>query len=166
VRGPFKGLRSCLALAFGAVFLVVVFLTRGCVSHVEVARVPSPDGTLEAVLIETNGGATTSFGYRVRLQRRPGWLWGSREVASLYGAFRSKCAYGVNLRWTGARKLRVEYLEAQFANAEAKSGFGQETVSIDLHGGIEDPKAPCGGMEYNMRDRRRLNRPRGSGSAQ
>ncbi len=43
-------------------------LCTGCkekASSYQVAHVSSPNGSLEAVLTETNGGATTSFGYEV-----------------------------------------------------------------------------------------------------
>jgi hypothetical protein len=48
---------------------IALALLAGCslVSRDEVARVASPDGRVEAVLIETNGGATTSFGYEVHV---------------------------------------------------------------------------------------------------
>jgi hypothetical protein len=42
----------------------------GLVSRDEVARVISPDGRLEAILIETNGGATTAFGYEIWLREK------------------------------------------------------------------------------------------------
>ena len=34
----------------------------------QVNSAPSPDGEVNAVLFETNGGATTSFGYEVELR--------------------------------------------------------------------------------------------------
>jgi hypothetical protein len=48
--------------------LVLAVLCVGCeprVSSYEVGRTASPNGSLEAILTETNGGATTSFGYEV-----------------------------------------------------------------------------------------------------
>ena len=47
------------------VILSLLLSACGIASEDEVARVTSPDGRVEAVLIETNGGATTSFGYKV-----------------------------------------------------------------------------------------------------
>jgi hypothetical protein len=40
-----------------------IFLLAGEPSKDEVARNTSPTGKVDAVLLETNGGATTSFGY-------------------------------------------------------------------------------------------------------
>lgn len=57
---PLSGHRTCVAVG--------VLLLAGCLdipgggsptSWLEVARAPSPDGRLDAVLIEQNGGATT-----------------------------------------------------------------------------------------------------------
>jgi hypothetical protein len=59
------------------------------VSRDEVARVTSPDGTVDAVLVEVNGGATTSFGYQVFLVQRGGKRSDPSEVAELYEATRN-----------------------------------------------------------------------------
>ncbi|HEU4924800.1 MAG TPA: hypothetical protein VFT23_17200 [Burkholderiales bacterium] len=45
--------------------MIVVLAAAGCANHDEVARVPPPDKQLDAVLVESNGGATTSFWYDV-----------------------------------------------------------------------------------------------------
>src|ERR1700753_1241865 len=65
---------------------VLAVLVSGCKeqSSYEVAHLFSPDGSLEASVTETNGGATTSFGYEVSVGVK-----GSKtltHVASLYGA--------------------------------------------------------------------------------
>jgi hypothetical protein len=113
----------------------------------------SPDGRVDAVLIETNGGATTSFGYGVHLVPT-GEASVGNEVASLYGATRSACAYGVNLRWAGASRLIVEYQQAQQAKA-ADAELERKKIVVQLKAGNIDPNAPCGGIEHNLRARRR-----------
>ena len=50
--------------------LVLLLAACGVVSRDEVAVVASPDRPLEAVLIETNGGATTSFGYEIWVREK------------------------------------------------------------------------------------------------
>ena len=40
-------------------------------SHGEVAWANSPDGLTHAILSETNGGATTSYGYKIELHPAP-----------------------------------------------------------------------------------------------
>jgi hypothetical protein len=94
-------------------FPIVFALLASCglVSRDEVARVVTPDGRVEAVLVETNDGATTSFGYEVHVveKGRPA----GHRVAWLYGAGRNAQAYGANLKWAGENELMIEYLEAR-----------------------------------------------------
>lgn len=124
-------------------------LLPGGTSRTEVARLASPDGSLEAVLIETNGGATTSFGYLIYVVPA-GETRSRQEAASLYAAKRSGCAYGVNLRWAAPDRLVAEYYDAKLAEI-AEDRPDQRHVSVELRPGINDPNAPCGGMEYNIR---------------
>lgn len=107
----------------------------------------SPDGALEAVVNETNGGATTSFGYEVGIREK-----GSRaevSAATLYDATRNPDAYGVNVRWLDNRTLHIEYFHAkdQFSERWIPLHGG---VSIQMQGGVLDPKAPAGGMLFNL----------------
>jgi hypothetical protein len=132
--------------------LMLAVLGIGCKeqpSSYEVTHVTSPNGSLEAVLSETNGGATTSFGYEVSVGSK-----GAKtltHVASLYGAVRNEQAYGVNLSWTGDHALRVQYLRAKAVQNVSKSvTVGGQQVEIELQSGIEDPAAPSGGMHYNQ----------------
>ena len=74
----------------------------------EVARVVSPSGKVDAVLLETNGGATTSFGYEVYVVERGAEPIGEPAVF-LYGAIRNQSAYGVNLKWE-SQKLSITSL--------------------------------------------------------
>ena len=118
-------------------------------SSYEVAHVASPNGSLEAILTETNGGATTSFGYEVSVGTK-----GAKKpdhVASLYGAVRNEQAYGVNLSWTGDHILRVQYLRAKAVHNVSKTiNVGGQQVEVELQSGVEDPMAPSGGMHYNQ----------------
>ena len=125
----------------------------GCVSREEVARVPSPDGRVEAVVVETNGGATTSFGYEVQVFERTGYR--AAFVASVYGAVRNDNAFGVNLNWASNDELRIEYMEARQARLEHSSvHLGGRDIRIVLQAGIRDPDAPAGGMLDNSEHKR------------
>jgi hypothetical protein len=118
---------------------------------------PSPDGRVEAVLMETNGGATTSFGYEVHVveKGRPA----SDQVARLYGAVRNENAYGANLKWISDNELVVEYLEARDQTLGLASvSVAGRAIKVSLRSGVSDPTAPAGGMLYN------LERTRGGGS--
>jgi hypothetical protein len=117
-----------------------------------VARVPSPDGRLEAILEETNGGATTSFAYDVSVVKKGERPSAPARVASFYGAVRSDSAYGVNLVWLGPTSLELQYLRAkQLKLTEAPPVVGGSKISVQLRPGISAPNAPSGGMLFNLR---------------
>lgn len=141
-----------------ALTLSLVLAACGLVSRDEVAKAPSPDGRLEAVLIETNGGATTSFGYEIWLRQTDGRS--GEEVAYLYGAIRSESAYGANLRWTNDGQLSIEYLKAQMERLDKQTvTIGGREVHVALKPQIADPNAPSGGMLFNLeREKQRLQR--------
>src|SRR4051812_23442156 len=96
---------------WSAVLLITLLFGCSHVSRDEVAKQSSPDVTIEAILYETNGGATTSFGYEAVL-RATNTSQGV-IVANLYGAVRNASAYGVNLKWLNDRELVLEYLTAK-----------------------------------------------------
>jgi hypothetical protein len=124
----------------------------GCVSSDEVARTRSPAGDVEGVVVETNGGATTSFGYVVYVVPTGASTFWRTGVASLYAARRSPTAYGVNLTWPTPDMMMIEYLEAQSADLlrERPLTIGTRTISVGLISGITDPKACPGGMLFNL----------------
>ena len=143
-----------LRLLMFCLFLAV-FIGCGLVSIDEVARVRSPTGRLDAVVVEINGGATTSFAYEVYVVPAGSATWRGKEVASLYAAVRNDDAYGVNLRWTSGNSLLIEYLKARNQQLDTADTYvvGQH-VKIALRDGISDPTAPGGGMLYNLRQRK------------
>ena len=130
-------------------------LVAGCLfgrpSRDEVSRVRSPDGAIEAIVVETNGGATTSLGYEIHVVSAGHPPESAHRVAFLYGAGRNASAYGVNLRWTSPASLSIEYRDAKSANLDQpRVAIASRQVSVTLAGGIEDPSAPPGGMLYNL----------------
>ena len=133
--------------------LTLAFL-GGCASHDEVARVPSPDRALDAVLVESNGGASTSFWYDVYVVSSGSDLEWSPSVMDFYGAIRSEEAYGVNLRWADSSNLYVEFLRAKKVSSTSSRIFrGRRIVRVVVHEGKTDTKAPPGGMLYNLQGR-------------
>ena len=124
----------------------------GCgpsISRERVSQVPSPDGGMVATLFETNGGATTSFGYEVELSPKegsPGTL-----VAKLYGATRNEEAYGVNLKWASDSDLAIECLKLKGTpEVHDPVRLNGRTIQVNLRTGIEDQSAPSGGMSLNL----------------
>jgi hypothetical protein len=112
-------------------------------------RAVSPDHALTARLFEVNGGATTDFGYRVDVERNWPIRW-SRTVASFYGAGRSACAYGVNMTWQSDNTLLLTYRGAKSANVDSTAQVLGRTIHVVSKTGVNDPTAPCGGMEYGQ----------------
>jgi hypothetical protein len=122
-------------------------------SAAEVSRVASPRGDIEGVLIETNGGATTSFGYEIFVVPR-GTKPSGTPAAFLYGASRSQSAYGVNLRWPSDSNLDVEYESAKSAKVGVPLVVvANRNVHVELKSNVSDPNAPPGGMLYNLKGR-------------
>jgi len=138
-----------VALFVGAIS-IFLWLAPGS-SADEVARVSSPEGDIEAVLVETNGGATTSFGYEIFVVPN-GVKKRSSRAAHLYAAVRNSSAYGVNLRWLSASELLIEYQKADSSEVDQPSVVvAGRTVRVVLRPGVTDPNAPPGGMLYNKR---------------
>ena len=137
---------------------ILCCFTTACITNItndEVARAPSPDGRVDAVIFESNGGATTLFGYQVELRERSFWRR-SEDVAYLYGATRNESAWGVNVRWLNDREVRVEYLDAKkvWLNKPNIRLAGRE-ITVVLQAGVEDRTAPAGGMLDNLERGRR-----------
>ena len=131
----------------------LAFVVAGCepAPGVEVARAPSPSGAVEAVLFESNGGATTSFGYGVFVVEAGAQVEGP-PTATLYAAVRSDSAYGVNLRWEDDRTLALVYLSARHTGSAVRSSSPRgPPIRVIFRDGIEDPEAPAGGMAFNLR---------------
>jgi hypothetical protein len=138
--------------------VLVLSLLCGCVgsgsSHDVVARSTSPDGTIDAITIESNGGATTSFWYDVCLAPRGLTCKVSESLVRLYGATRNGQAYGINVRWVSKSLLQVEYLQAKRVKAiQSVATVGGRNIDVALRSGVSDPSAPAGGMLYNVQDR-------------
>src|ERR1022692_401638 len=140
---------SAVSRAIASLTLIACIGCWPAISHDEVARASSPDGRVDAVLFETNGGATTSFGYEVELGRK-----GSprgKKVARLYGAVRNAQAYGVDLRWENDHSLVIECLHTETPPEMQRSvAVDGRDVQIVLHIGVENKSAPGGGMMHNL----------------
>jgi hypothetical protein len=123
-----------------AIPLAIVLTACGFVSRDEVARVGSPDGRVDAVLVETNGGATTAFGYEIHIVER-GKSYGE-AAATLHGAVRNENAYGANLRWLTDSDLLVEYQRAHAQVIEKTSvRVAGRDIRIVLRPGVLDSNA-------------------------
>lgn len=137
--------------------LLIIFalvISCGDLGFDEVARETSPNEKVDAVLIETNGGATTSFGYRVFIVPKGEKIEKAIEdwkVATFYSAVRNESAFGVNLKWYSENELVIEYLSAKNEQIlKPEIIIENVNISVKLKNGIKDSKAPAGGMLYNL----------------
>ena len=127
--------------------LILVASLTGCVDVSEdvVNRAISPDSTRDALVTEVNGGATTSFVYRVYVVPHRGQPEDKYQVASLYAAYRNDSALGVNVRWKDSNELRVEYAGSRYATRVSSDQW--KGLMVQLDSGIIDPAAPAGHMK-------------------
>jgi len=134
--------------------IVTILLLSACSgSEDTVFKVVSPSGEVDAILMETNDGATTSFGYKVFVQEASASS-SMILVANFYGATRSESAYGVNLVWNTKNILEIQYYKSSSANL-VKSGVTLNNIKylITTKSGVYDKNAPSGGMLYNLKGR-------------
>jgi hypothetical protein len=119
-----------------------------------VARAKSPSGVVEAQLDESNGGATTNFGYVVSLTGVSSSATTAVRVASAHGANRNDQAYGMTLVWVDANTLEIQYWQARSATVERPSvSIDGMTITTRMKPGVRDESAPAGGMLYNIQHR-------------
>ncbi len=117
----------------------------------EVLRVNSPSGDSVAIVVEVNGGATTSFAYEV-LVKSTGLRFGNTKVASFYRPLRNFNAYGVNPRWVSNDELQIEYFSSRFDEVISPVyRFSDPPIRVVLKPGVIDAAAPAGSMLNNLR---------------
>lgn len=137
---------------YGCLILISFFLFACSKSGSEVARVVSPDGKIDAVILESSGGATTSFWYNVCVVPHGTRCDIANSAVILYGASRNDSAYGVNMRWPSNKSLIVEYMRAKNVKIRhATIALGNNLVHVVLHSNVIDAAAPPGGMLYNKK---------------
>ena len=120
----------------------------------EVARVASPSGRIDAIVIEANTGPKASSSYDVFLVPSGQDHNQGIHIASLYAASRSRTAFGVNLKWSGPGELAIEFLEASAAEIMKQTASVEgEQVQVRLRAGVEDATAEPGGMLDNIKKR-------------
>lgn len=128
-------------------FSIVAVLLAGCSSvGDEAARVTSPNGGYDAVVLEDGAGATTSFWYNVCVVPTTKRCTDRDIYVVLYDAGRNPSAYGVNLRWSDTEHLIVEYDTAKSVKRLQSDRAPLGAISIELAPGTVDRLAPPGAM--------------------
>jgi hypothetical protein len=111
-----------------ALLALLVALQAGCGFRTDVERVPAPEYPLDAVLVERNGGATTSFSYEVHIVPRgksPAWSFWRSPVMAIW----SGCGDRIAMEWGRSNLLIVKCDEA--ANI---SDFSNRWIGPDAAG--------------------------------
>ncbi|HKY04089.1 MAG TPA: hypothetical protein VJQ56_04320 [Blastocatellia bacterium] len=138
--------------------LLLLALLPGCsvpFRSGEVARVASPSGRVDAIVIEANTGRASASSYDVFIVPSGEGHARGRHVASLYSATRNRSSYGVNLKWENSARLAIEYLKASAAKVlEERPAVEGEQVEVWLRDGVEDVQAPPGIMLDNLHKKR------------
>lgn len=88
-------------------WLVLCLIGCGPGSHEEMMRVTSPDKAVDAVLVRTNAGATTAFGYELHLVPTGGKPQRGHEK------LRADHLTDVTIRWQQPKFLQVQYKEGR-----------------------------------------------------
>jgi hypothetical protein len=130
----------CRTLAALLLLLAAVFLVfHACAStfgYKEVARVGSPDGTVDAVLLRDGRfGATVGYIYALYIVPSDDRIFGDEDKYVLGADHLDE--YGMQLTWQGAHVLQVRYESAGirgFKQEWASEGVGTGThrVRVDL----------------------------------
>ena len=138
-RGEYPPARVALAVVVGAVLGgALPCLPHSCpaamVSSEEIARLRSPTGDLDAIVVEINGGATTAFGYSVLVVSAGRTEFWGVHILSLDSAITPECARGVSLKWTAADDLEIGYRHAaRVEGPQSPVLINGRFVNVQLH---------------------------------
>ncbi len=89
--------------------LLALLITMGCdiVEREEIGRLPSPDLLVDAIVVRTNAGATTDYGYRVYIKPIGEKPTGGDEI------FIGDKLLGLRVAWNEAGFLNIEYSDGR-----------------------------------------------------
>ena len=110
------------AIALGLLLVSV----SACGRYEEIARFPSPDDRVDAVVVEVDAGAGNPFVYRLYLVPRGGAWRKGRERVSYSDPVRFRVA------WADARHLELCYDDARFYPAPERPAPANAQAPEDL----------------------------------
>jgi len=93
---------------FTAIVVVFYFYIKGSISYKEIRRISSPDTIVDAVLVEVDGGATTSKGYHLYLVPK-----GSNNFQKDSEDFIADHVIDFDIRWRESNFLEIKYKQAR-----------------------------------------------------
>jgi hypothetical protein len=111
IKSPAFSERAIISCTIAVLFVAL----SGCASHREVSRNLSPDGRVEAIIDEVDGGATTSLAYVLYLVPE-----GTQKLPSQkYAVFVADHIAGLSVNWVEPKLLDLTFRDArifQFSN--------------------------------------------------
>jgi len=121
-----------------AVALAVLLLgISGCGRYEEIARLSSPDGRVDAVVVEVDAGAGNPFVYRLYVVPRGGaWRKGGERVS-----YSDPVSFRVT--WADARHLELCYDDARFYPAPERPAPSGQTPEDLVEIKLVKPAANC-----------------------
>jgi hypothetical protein len=124
---------ALLALYIGYPYIRVILYSVSMpvskISYKEVFRVSSPDSLVDAVLVQTNTDATTSYGYRIYIVPT-----GSQPKYDAEN-FRADHFQGWALNWKEPKLLEIKYDEARifhFSNFWQSTNFKSGSYVVEI----------------------------------
>ena len=132
---------------------ILLLLLAGCTwigdpsKYSEKQRTPSPDGKLDAVVVEDGGDATTGLFHDVFIVRHGASLphWKKDVVAVLEWPYRNDTTVGENLHWRGNDTLAVEFQRATRQRLERPEVRGPNgPITVVLARGVVDSASQVG----------------------
>jgi hypothetical protein len=90
--------------------ILISFFLFACnlIEEKEIGRIESPDGKVVAVMIESDGGATTSYGYSIYIIPKGGSIEKKNKPV-----FLSDHTRRLRFNWDGPKRLKILYAEAR-----------------------------------------------------
>jgi hypothetical protein len=124
-------------------WLLLGVVCSACAEHKEVARIPAPSRDVDAVVVEGNGGATTSFWYDVYLTKPGAEYRSGNQVADTYGSLRRNGDWGVDVSWRTSSDLVVEYKSADRTSLDVRElAIAGRKIAITLRQECPDSGSP------------------------
>jgi hypothetical protein len=121
-----------------SVLLVAALLgATGCGHYAEIARVPSPDGLVEAVVVEVEAGGGNPFVYQLHLVARGAAWRKGHERLSYTDPIRFRVA------WLDARHLELCYDAARILSGEPRSARASQSPPDLVEIRLVTPVAAC-----------------------
>ncbi|MDO5289820.1 MAG: hypothetical protein Q4F13_09350 [Pseudomonadota bacterium] len=133
--------RACQTLvALGVAAMAAACQPSGTTK--EVQRLTSPDGVLDAVIVEHNHGATTPFVHEVAVLPKGSAMDSAQTVVRLVSATRNDQNWGADVQWLSPTQLHVSYFQArQVREQRSTIQVAGRQVQITLQSGVRSPGA-------------------------